>query len=183
MLWVQSTTNNYVRAKHKLQSNSKLLIPEVFVFLKLQLKFYSERKTRKTITCFGADLYSVSTQHGNLHPAGWPILFCGSAQEPVLATANTGKTRERFGKNAGEWTGRIEICKEDIPGSIEGVDTILVIHLPKKDNLKQCQNYHIVSLISHSSKIMLRVILSHSRPRLGNCWQKKKQVLDQAGAQ
>ena len=35
----------------------------------------------------------------------------------VLAIANTGKTRERFGKNAGEWTGRAEISKEDIPGS------------------------------------------------------------------
>ena len=34
-----------------------------------------------------------------------------------VATANTGKTRERFGKNADEWTGRVEISKEDIPGS------------------------------------------------------------------
>ena len=35
----------------------------------------------------------------------------------MLATSNTGKTWERFGKNAGEWTGRIEISEEDIPGS------------------------------------------------------------------
>ena len=35
----------------------------------------------------------------------------------MLATANTGKTREKFGKNAGEWTGRVEISKEKIPGS------------------------------------------------------------------
>ena len=27
----------------------------------------------------------------NLHPEGWPILFCGPTQELVLATANTGK--------------------------------------------------------------------------------------------
>ena len=47
---------------------------------------------------FLAYLYSVGTQHGNLHPAGWPILFCGPTQKPVLATANTGKTRERFWK-------------------------------------------------------------------------------------
>ena len=45
------------------------------------------------------------------------ILFCGPTQEPVLAAANTGKTQERFEKNAGEWTGRVEISKEDIPGS------------------------------------------------------------------
>ena len=35
----------------------------------------------------------------------------------VLATANTGENRGGFGKNAGEWTGRVEISKEEIPGS------------------------------------------------------------------
>ena len=30
---------------------------------------------------FGAYLYSAGTQHGNLHPAGWLILFCGPTQE------------------------------------------------------------------------------------------------------
>ena len=44
-------------------------------------------------------------------------MACGLTQEPVLATANTGKNRERFWKNTGEWTGRVEISKEEIPGS------------------------------------------------------------------
>ena len=35
----------------------------------------------------------------------------------MLATANVGKSRERFWKNAGELTARVEICKEEIPGS------------------------------------------------------------------
>ena len=35
----------------------------------------------------------------------------------MLATANAGKNWERFWKNAGEWTGRVEISKEEIPGS------------------------------------------------------------------
>ena len=35
----------------------------------------------------------------------------------VLSTANTGKLGRGFGKNAGEWTGRVEIGKEEIPGS------------------------------------------------------------------
>ena len=43
---------------------------------------------------FLAYLYPPGTQHGNLHPAGGPISFCGPTQEPVLATANTGKNRE-----------------------------------------------------------------------------------------
>ena len=49
--------------------------------------------------CFGAYLNSMSTQHRNLHPARWPILFCGPTQKLVLATANTGKTREKFWKH------------------------------------------------------------------------------------
>ena len=35
----------------------------------------------------------------------------------MLATANTGKFGGGFGKNAGEWTGRVEIRKEEIPSS------------------------------------------------------------------
>ena len=45
------------------------------------------------------------------------VLFCGPTHEPVLATANAGKIGRGFGKNAGEWTGRVEITKEEIPGS------------------------------------------------------------------
>ena len=36
----------------------------------------------------------------------------------------------------------------------------LVITLPKKGNLKLCQNYRTISLISHPSKVMLKVILN-----------------------
>ena len=35
----------------------------------------------------------------------------------VLATANTGEIGKGFGINAGEWTGMVEISKEEIPGS------------------------------------------------------------------
>ena len=35
----------------------------------------------------------------------------------MLATANTGKIGRGFGKNAGEWTGRVEIGKQEILGS------------------------------------------------------------------
>ena len=46
----------------------------------------------------------------------------------MLAAANTGKTWERFGKYAGEWTGRVEISKEEIPGSkcsMHGINDLL----------------------------------------------------------
>ena len=35
----------------------------------------------------------------------------------ALTTANTGKFGTDFGKNASEWTGRVEISKEEIPAS------------------------------------------------------------------
>ena len=41
----------------------------------------------------------------------------------------------------------------------------LIITLSKKGNLQLCQNYRIISLISHSSKIMLKVILNRLKPQ------------------
>lgn len=41
----------------------------------------------------------------------------------------------------------------------------LVIPLPKKGNLKLCQNYRTISLISHPSKVMLRVILNRLKSK------------------
>ncbi|GFO33582.1 endonuclease-reverse transcriptase, partial [Plakobranchus ocellatus] len=40
----------------------------------------------------------------------------------------------------------------------------LIITLPKKGNLKLCQNYRTISLISHPSKVMLKVILNRLKP-------------------
>ena len=41
----------------------------------------------------------------------------------------------------------------------------LVITLPKKGNLQRCQNYRMISLISHPSKIMLNIILNRLKPQ------------------
>ena len=35
----------------------------------------------------------------------------------VLATAKTGEIGTGFGNNAGEWTGRVKLSMEEIPGS------------------------------------------------------------------
>ena len=67
---------------------------------------------------FKAYFYSADTRHGTLHPAGWPTLFCGPLQEPELTTANTGKNWKRLWKNAGEWTGRVEIRKKSLAVSV-----------------------------------------------------------------
>ena len=41
----------------------------------------------------------------------------------------------------------------------------LVITLPKKGNLQQCQNYQTISLISRPSKVMLKIILNRLKPQ------------------
>jgi len=41
----------------------------------------------------------------------------------------------------------------------------LIITLPKKGNLQKCQNYRTINLISHASKVILKVILSRLRPQ------------------
>ena len=43
--------------------------------------------------------------------------FAGLHRNHVLATANTGETGRGFLKNAGEWTGKVEISMEEISGS------------------------------------------------------------------
>ena len=32
------------------------------------------------------------------------------------------------------------------------------IPIPKKDNVKECSNYHTTALISHASKVMLKIL-------------------------
>lgn len=41
----------------------------------------------------------------------------------------------------------------------------LIITLPKKGNLQLCQNYRTISLISHASKVMLKIILNRLNPQ------------------
>ena len=41
----------------------------------------------------------------------------------------------------------------------------LIITLPKKGNLQQSKNYQTISLISHPSKVMLKIILNRLKPQ------------------
>ena len=41
----------------------------------------------------------------------------------------------------------------------------LIITLPKKGNLQLCQNCRTISLISHPSKVMLRILLNRPKPK------------------
>ena len=50
----------------------------------------------------------------------------------------------------------------------------MVITLTKKGNLQLCQNYRTISLISHPSKVMLKVILNRLKPQAENIIAKEQ---------
>ena len=39
-----------------------------------------------------------------------------------------------------------------------GLKSSVIIPIPKKGNAKECSNYHTIALISHSSKVMLKIL-------------------------
>ena len=59
---------------------------------------YSFHKSSYQKSCFWAYLYSAGTQHGNLPPVGWPILFCGPTEEPRASYSQHRKNRDRIWK-------------------------------------------------------------------------------------
>ena len=56
------------------------------------------------------------------------------------------------------------------------------IPIPKKDNAKECSNYHTIALISHASKIMLKILqarlqqyMNHEIPDVQAGFRKRKE--------
>ena len=39
-----------------------------------------------------------------------------------------------------------------------GLEKSVFIPIPKKGNAKECSNYHTIALISHASKVMLKIL-------------------------
>ena len=86
----------------KLHSISKLFISQVII---AQVMFFEPiyiPRALNTETCIRqGDLFYSAGLHRN----------------HVLVTTNTEKIGRSFGKNGGEWTGRVEISKEEIHGN------------------------------------------------------------------
>ena len=47
-----------------------------------------------------------------------------------------------------------------------GLEKSVFIPIPKKGKAKECSNYHTIALISHASKVMLKI----SKPDFSNTW-------------
>ena len=61
-----------------------------------------------------------------------------------------------------------------------------VIPIPKKGNAKECSNYHIIALISHASKVMLKILqarfqqyVNHELPDVPAGFRKGRGTRDQ----
>ena len=61
-----------------------------------------------------------------------------------------GKTRDLFKK--------IRDTKGTFHGYNKGQKRSLFIPIPKKDYAKECSNYHTIALISHTNKVMLKIL-------------------------
>ena len=60
------------------------------------------------------------------------------------------------------------------------------IPIPKKGNVKECSNYHIIALISHASKVMLKILqarlqqyMNHELPDVQDGFRKGRGTRDQ----
>ena len=54
------------------------------------------------------------------------------------------------------------------------------IPIPKKGNAKECSNYHTVALISHASKVMLKILQARLQQYVNRNFQMFKLVLEKA---
>ena len=53
-----------------------------------------------------------------------------------------------------------------------GLEKVIFIPIPKKGNAKECSNYHTIALISHTSKVLLKIL----QARLQRKWSMKFQM-------
>src|SRR5574339_597131 len=65
---------------------------------------------------------------------------------------------------------------------------LVFIPIPKKGNAKECSNYHRIALISHTSKVMLKILqarlqqyVNHELPDVQAGFRKGRGTKDQIG--
>ena len=66
---------------------------------------------------FSLFIFREHSTRGTCVRQGDLFYSAGLHRNHELATANTEEIRRGFGKNAGEWTERVEVSEEEIPGS------------------------------------------------------------------
>ena len=66
------------------------------------------------------------------------------------------------------------------------LEKVIFILIPKKGNAKECSNYHTIALISHASKVMLKILqarfpqhVNHELPDVQAGFRKGRRTRDQ----
>ena len=60
-----------------------------------------------------------------------------------------------------------------------GLEKVSFIPIPKEDNAKECSNYHTIALISHASKVMLKILQVRLQQYVQAGFRKGRGVRDQ----
>ena len=67
-----------------------------------------------------------------------------------------------------------------------GLEKAIFSLIPKKGNAKECSNYHIIALILHASKVMLKILqarlqqsVNRELPDVQACFRKGRGTRDQ----
>ena len=119
-------------------------------------------------------LRSISTELSLDRHRGWPTVLCKEVQVAVQS--------QKKGKSDGVDNIPAEVVQTGWEECITPLTAIcdkiwqtgewpipwtqsLVITLPKKGHMQQCQNYRTISIISHPSKVMLKIILNRLTPQ------------------
>ena len=61
-----------------------------------------------------------------------------------------------------------------------GLERSVFIPIPKKGNAKECSNYHTIALISHASKLMLKILQARLQQYVNREFPEFKLVLEKA---
>ena len=61
-----------------------------------------------------------------------------------------------------------------------GLEKVVFIPIPKKGNVKECSNYCTIALISHSSKVMLKILQARLQQNMTVNFQVFKLDLEKA---
>ena len=102
MLWAQSTTKDYIRAEQNFHAISKLVIPQAITPQVMFLSLFIFRGQSSREPASSKVAYFIL------------LAYTGDSISRSLHRKNLA---EVLGENAGEWTGRVEISKEEILGS------------------------------------------------------------------
>ena len=63
---------------------------------------------------------------------------------------------------------------------VTGLERSIFIPIPKKGNAKECSNYHTIALISHASKVMLKILQARLQQYVIKNFQMYKLILEKA---